>query len=552
MAKNIKEKKSVSKNSTYKKNALKGKKVSAAKAFPKTPAKKTVSKKGGGAKNAKLRYYLRYNRHAKQRAFHADLSRNKWVFGGNRTGKTECGAVEAVLWATGLHPHRKITGHTEGWVVSPSSRFGRDIAQRKILSYLVAQIQKNEATGGEGSSGDNRPVGSFSAVMLKGKSGTPERGVVDYILVRNKFGSDSKIGFKSCDQGREEFQGEGLDWVWFDEEPPEDIYEECLLRTLDKPGSCVWATMTPLKGKSWVYDRIYLNADMTAGGGGSFSEPIKSGNSVTPPAVISCMFMSWEDNPYLSPQEIKKMQRALSTEALESREHGRFAEGTGMVFTEFGAENIIEPFDIDSSWYKIVSIDPGFTNPCAAVWIAADGDDNIFVVSDYSVAEQTVEFHAGEIKKRNAVLGFENTALIDSAALARTLGSAETVVEQFERCGIRVDSKVNKEVFGGIMRLKTLFKDAAGTRKLFIFRNCVNLIKELRAYWWGKDEKPVKKNDHCIDALRYFVSSAYPVRGTGDFAKTYVRMPQVKQKTYLQTVKEKFIKEIRARELGGI
>ena len=34
--------------------------------------------------------------HLKQMEFHKCGSRNRWVFGGNRSGKTECGAVEAV------------------------------------------------------------------------------------------------------------------------------------------------------------------------------------------------------------------------------------------------------------------------------------------------------------------------------------------------------------------------------------------------------------------------------------------------------------------------
>ena len=44
--------------------------------------------------------------HEKQLAFHKCLCRNRWVFGGNRSGKTECGAVEAVWWARGIHPYR--------------------------------------------------------------------------------------------------------------------------------------------------------------------------------------------------------------------------------------------------------------------------------------------------------------------------------------------------------------------------------------------------------------------------------------------------------------
>ena len=53
----------------------------------------------------------RYNKgrkiHKKQLAFHKCKKRNRWVFGGNRSGKTECGAAEAVWIARGNHPYRK-------------------------------------------------------------------------------------------------------------------------------------------------------------------------------------------------------------------------------------------------------------------------------------------------------------------------------------------------------------------------------------------------------------------------------------------------------------
>ena len=70
----------------------------------------------------------RYNTervHEKQMAFHRCAKRNRWVFGGNRTGKTECGAVETVWLARGNHPYRE-NKRTDGWVVSLSRRVQRD------------------------------------------------------------------------------------------------------------------------------------------------------------------------------------------------------------------------------------------------------------------------------------------------------------------------------------------------------------------------------------------------------------------------------------------
>ena len=153
----------------------------------------------------KKKYNLidRYNKekvHKKQMEFHKCNRRNRWVFGGNRSGKTECGAVETVWFARGIHPFKENKAGVEGWVVSLSSQVQRDVAQQKILQYL-------------------KPEWIADIVMLSGRKDVPENGVIDYIVIKNVFGGLSRIGFKSCDQGREKFQGTSLDFVWFDEEP---------------------------------------------------------------------------------------------------------------------------------------------------------------------------------------------------------------------------------------------------------------------------------------------------------------------------------------------
>ena len=122
-------------------------------------------------------------KHLKQLEFHKCKKKNRWVFGGNRSGKTECGAVEVVYMARGNHPYRKIKGATSGWVVSLSQQVQRDVAQSKILYYL-------------------NPDWIVDVVMISGRKDNYTNGVIDYILIKNIFGTISKIGFKSCDQGR--------------------------------------------------------------------------------------------------------------------------------------------------------------------------------------------------------------------------------------------------------------------------------------------------------------------------------------------------------------
>ena len=74
------------------------------------------------------KYNAGRKKHKKQMAFHKCRKRNRWVFGGNRSGKTECGAVECVYMARGVHPYRKNKKDTFGWVVSLSQQVQRDLS----------------------------------------------------------------------------------------------------------------------------------------------------------------------------------------------------------------------------------------------------------------------------------------------------------------------------------------------------------------------------------------------------------------------------------------
>ena len=107
---------------------------------------------------------LLYNKnppfHNKQIAFHKAPQTNRWVFGGNRSGKTECGAVEVIYMARGIHPYRKNKKSVTGWVVSLSQQVQRDVAQTKILHYL-------------------NPDWIVDIVMLSGKKDNPKNGVIE-------------------------------------------------------------------------------------------------------------------------------------------------------------------------------------------------------------------------------------------------------------------------------------------------------------------------------------------------------------------------------------
>ncbi len=408
--------------------------------------------------------------HKKQLEFHKCQKRNRWVFGGNRSGKTECGAVEAVWWARGIHPYRRNRKDVSGWIVSLSYEVQRDVAQSKFLSYL-------------------NPSWIEDVVMLSGKKGSAEYGVIDYVLIKNVFGGISKISFKSCDQGREKFQGASLDFVWFDEEPPKDVYDECRMRVLDRVGE-IWGTMTPLKGLTWVYDEIYLNS--------------KDDKEVWHEHI------EWADNPFLDDGEVAALSANMDELTLSSRRYGKFCEAEGMVYKEFDqARDVIPPFDVPFEWQDNISIDPGLNNPLACLFFATDYDGNVYVVGEWYMAGKDIDFHAQHIKELAKKLNWHTDgkgrlrALIDSAADQHTLASKKSVSELFYERDILVNTNVDKQLFSGIARVKSYFAEG----RLKIFSCCVNLIRELKSYWWGSGDRPIKKDDHALDALRYYVMS---------------------------------------------
>ena len=444
-------------------------------------------------KRKKSNNLLAYNTgevvHKKQLEFHKCQKKNRWVFGGNRSGKTECGAVESLYFALGIHPYRKNRKDVFGWVVSLSTQVQRDVAQAKILHYLPKDR-------------------ILEITMLSGKKDSPETGVIDQIQVKNSFGGISTIGFKSCDQGREKFQGSSLDFVWFDEEPPKEIYEECKMRVVDKKGD-IFGTMTPLKGLTFVYDEIYLN----------------KGNSPN----VWYEFMEWMDNPFLDKDLIKELSDSLSLDQLESRRYGRFKQSEGLVYPEFDENvHVIEPFRVPQEWQDTLSIDPGLNNPLSCHWYAVDFDNTVYVVAEHFEAKKDIEYHSNKIKEISNKLGWKKSkngkieAFIDSAAKQRTLSSLKSVSELFYDYGIAVNTNVNKDLFSGISRVKQYLKVKDGKSKIYIFKNCVNLIRELKSYWWSEGDNPKKTADHCLDELRYYLMTK-PENSPIKIAKTEIQ-----------------------------
>lgn len=178
-----------------------------------------------------------YDKYPKHMAFMAAGAkhRERIFMAANRVGKSITGGFELTCHLTGKYPHwwkgKRFIDPTDCWAAGDTSQTTRDIVQRVLLGDI-----------GEWGTG---LIPQEDIITVRMRAGIP--GGVDSVLVKHTSGGNSYLGFKSYDQKRRAFQGTQKHAIWLDEEPPLEVYGECLIRTMTT-GGIVFVTFTPLQG----------------------------------------------------------------------------------------------------------------------------------------------------------------------------------------------------------------------------------------------------------------------------------------------------------------
>ena len=157
---------------------------------------------------------------------------------GNRIGKSDAMVFACTVFLTGRYPHwwegKRFKRPVNILVAGETSKLVRDSIQAKFL-------------GGLGERGTGM-IPADCILSASSKSGVVD--AIDTVRVKHPYGT-SIMNMMSYDQGREAFQATARDVVALDEEPPMNIYTECLMRTMTTDG-IVMAVFTPMKGVTEV------------------------------------------------------------------------------------------------------------------------------------------------------------------------------------------------------------------------------------------------------------------------------------------------------------
>jgi hypothetical protein len=180
---------------------------------------------------------LLYNPLPAMQEFHRNPAKNRWLCGGNRSGKSEGNiGYDLCSFALGVNPHRRTPKNATIWAAANSwPLVGKLLWSEKIKSYL--------------------PMCQIQSISWHNKQ--------DEIPSELRLVNGNRIEFKAYEQGRKAFEGRAIDAFYGDEQCKSDsegIWTEIQAKLMDKNGFSA-QSMTPIIPHAWLEERIQALPD---------------------------------------------------------------------------------------------------------------------------------------------------------------------------------------------------------------------------------------------------------------------------------------------------
>ena len=389
----------------------------------------------------------------------------------NQVGKSEAGAYEARCHATGDYPHwwtgKRFNKPTLGWIGGDTATTVRDIIQVKLIGDDITDMG----------------TGMFKKEDIIVEQCKTRRNVPDaleILKIRHVSGGVSTIVLKTYEQGRKIWQGTVVDWIWVDEECPEEVYGEALIRLMNSNG-IIFTTFTPLSGMT----------DLVM----TFLDNSQDSDSEVKRYVGIC---TWDDVPHISAETKRKMLASTPPHLRKARSKGEPGMGTGLVYPIDTDDIVIKHIDMPKHYKRIYGFDVGWNNT-AALWAAWDEkNDVIYIYAEHKMGHVEPVVHVAAIKAK----GEKIPGVIDPASRGRSQIDGEKLYDIYQDHGLNI-YPANNAVDAGIF---TIWERMI-TGRLKILDSCQGLLRELSLYHRDDKGRIVKKHDHLLDALRYLINA---------------------------------------------
>lgn len=218
--------------------------------------------------------------------------------------------------------------------------------------------------------------------------------------------------------------------------------------------------------------------------------------------------IGWDDVPHLDANAKKEMLESIPAHQREARAKGVPMLGAGAIYQVDEERFVVQPFEIPAHWPRAYGLDVGWKRT-AAIWGALDREsDTLWLYSEHYGAQAPPQVHADAIKSRGAWM----KGAIDPASAGLGQIDGRSVLDEYRKMDLLLYPADNA-VEAGILAVQRRLESG----RLKVFSTLRSWLAEYRIY--RRDEKPpfkpIKENDHLMDATRYLNMTGLGVADIG-------------------------------------
>lgn len=426
--------------------------------------------------------------------FNTGLKQRRGILAANRIGKTVSTCFETAYHLTGRYPE---------WWGENAKRFKKPVTVFVAGEgwEQVARVLQDELLGTKDVKiKDALGTGAIPRDCIITDTMRVDGANCIGVEIKHSSGGKSYLLFGNYTQEVRNLQGFKLDFVVFDEQPPDDIFSELVTRTATTQGQVV-CSFTPLKGLNGLVSKFWYHED-------GYEHIRVSWNDVPE-------YDPWNE-PFLLKETRHQLERDYLPHEREARIAGIPVMGQGAVFQirnfptyktgEFDFKNM-------NDVYRIIALDLGLVNDKTVVslmyWNPKTEEAWLHSQIVVKGIEEANPMNYINHLVRPEVFGTPIVLPADASTKGRYTMSSQSIRELFEEYQLNVIDKpvMNpKNSEGKVTNHKSygvnIMRQMLELGSLKVNENCVEFLREAKNYY--VDEKGrFSDPDDCIDSCRY-------------------------------------------------
>lgn len=240
------------------------------------------------------------------------------------------------------------------------------------------------------------------------------------------------------------------------------------------------------------------------------------------------LHFTMDDNPSLDEETKEGYRKTFAGVFYQRYILGLWVLAEGIIYPNFDAKkHTVKIKDIPIKFDNFyVTSDYGITNPqvfllCGIKFI--NNEAHVWILDEYynKGVKKNKKGQEEKITKTDELFLNDYKKFIEGIDIKKTIidPSATSLINLFKQNNIQVKEADNAVIDGINLVLNWLDTE----RIHIVAEKCPNLLREFASYIWDEkaqergEDKPVKLNDHALDALRYLLQTIFPIKRKGAY-----------------------------------